>query len=208
MARILIVEDEEDLSGLLDYNLRSLGHETEVARTGAAAVSRVRANPPDLVLLDLMLPDIAGTDVARMIRSEQPSARIPIIMVTAKGEEGDRVRGLELGADDYVVKPFSVQELLLRVAAVLRRMEPPASGASTAPSGGETQLLSAGNIQLDIERHEVLAFGQPVVLTALEFRLLKTFLERPGRVQTRETLLSDVWGIDAEITTRTVDTHI
>jgi two-component system phosphate regulon response regulator PhoB len=121
-------------------------------------------------------------------------------MVTARGEEVDRVKGLELGADDYVVKPFSVKELLLRVKAVLRRQ-------SETPKEAARQLIK-GEIALDVERHEVKVSGKPVVLTALEFRLLKTFLERPGRVQTRETLLSDVWGIDAEITTRTVDTHI
>jgi two-component system phosphate regulon response regulator PhoB len=121
-------------------------------------------------------------------------------MVTARGEESDRVKGLELGADDYVTKPFSVKELLLRIKAVLRRQgEAPAT---------DRRVLSAGDIVLDTERHEVRARGEAVVLTALEFRLLKTFLERPGRVQTRETLLSDVWGIDADITTRTVDTHI
>ncbi len=197
MARILVVEDEEDLASLLAYNLQAAGHQPEIAKTGAAALARFRADEKfELVLLDLMLPDISGTEVARMIREAPAQSRTPIIMVTAKGQEADRVRGLELGADDYVVKPFSVQELLLRVKAVLRRAEP-------------TELaLAAGQIRLDRSRHEVSASGKPVVLTALEFRLLRTFLERPGRVQTRETLLLDVWGIEAEITTRTVDTHI
>ncbi len=199
MARILVIEDEPDLGGLLEYNLKADGHEAEVVRSGAAGVARVKAFKPDLVLLDLMLPDIAGSEVARLIR-EGESRRLPIIMVTARGEEGDRVKGLELGADDYVTKPFSVKELLLRIRAVLRRHE-----AGPAPAG---PLASAGDIVLDSARHEVRVRGAPVVLTALEFRLLKTFLERPGRVQTRETLLSDVWGIDADITTRTVDTHI
>ncbi|MGV3621565.1 MAG: winged helix-turn-helix domain-containing protein [Archangium sp.] len=199
MSRILVIEDEQDLGSLVEYNLRADGHEAEVVRTGAAGVSRAKAWKPDLILLDLMLPDIAGSGVARLVR-ENETHRTPIIMVTARGEEGDRVKGLELGADDYVVKPFSVKELLLRVKAVLRRNgdEPKSEGA----------LLTKGDIQLDSERHEVRVSGKPVVLTALEFRLLKTFLERPGRVQTRETLLSDVWGIDADITTRTVDTHI
>jgi two-component system phosphate regulon response regulator PhoB len=199
MARILVIEDEQDLGSLLEYNLKSDGHEVEVVRTGAAGVARVKIFKPDLVLLDLMLPDIAGSEVARLLR-EGESRRVPIIMVTARGEESDRVKGLELGADDYVTKPFSVKELLLRIKAVLRRQgEPPSSGA---------RVLTAGEIVLDTERHEVKARGEPVLLTALEFRLLKTFLERPGRVQTREMLLSDVWGIDADITTRTVDTHI
>ena len=199
MSRILVIEDEQDLGTLLEYNLRADGHEAEVVRTGAAGVSKARTWKPELILLDLMLPDIAGAEVARLIREGEPR-RTPIIMVTARGEESDRVKGLELGADDYVVKPFSVKELLLRVKAVLRRQ-------SDEPKG-EQKKLSKGTIQLDVERHEVRVSDQPVVLTALEFRLLKTFLERPGRVQTRETLLSDVWGIDADITTRTVDTHI
>lgn len=201
MSRILVIEDEQDLGSLLEYNLRADGHEAEVVRTGAAGVSRAKTWKPDLVLLDLMLPDIAGSEVARLIRDGE-SRRIPIIMVTARGEEADRVKGLELGADDYVVKPFSVKELLLRVKAVLRRQS-----ETAGPKEGARQLAK-GDIALDVERHEVKVSGKPVVLTALEFRLLKTFLERPGRVQTRETLLSDVWGIDAEITTRTVDTHI
>jgi two-component system, OmpR family, phosphate regulon response regulator PhoB len=200
MPRILIIEDEQDLASLLEYNLKNEGFEVDVARTGAAGVTRARVFKPDLILLDLMLPDIAGTEVARLIR-EGETRRVSIIMVTARGEESDRVKGLELGADDYVVKPFSVKELLLRIRNVLRRE----TSEFKAPTVG---LLHAADIALDAERHEVTVHGRPVVLTALEFRLLKTFLERPGRVQTRETLLSDVWGIDAEITTRTVDTHI
>lgn len=201
MSRILIVEDEQDLASLLEYNLKQEGFETDVARTGAAGVSRAKSFKPDLILLDLMLPDIGGTEVARLVR-EADGKRVPIIMVTARGEESDRVKGLELGADDYVVKPFSVKELMLRIKNVLRR-----DGNEPKPSSTNGKL-TAPNIVLDIDRHEVTVKGKPVVLTALEFRLLKTFLERPGRVQTRETLLSDVWGIDAEITTRTVDTHI
>ena len=201
MPRILIVEDEQDLASLLEYNLKQEGFETDVARTGAAGVSRAKSFKPDLILLDLMLPDIGGTEVARLVR-EGDGKRVPIIMVTARGEESDRVKGLELGADDYVVKPFSVKELMLRIKNVLRR-----DGNEPKPVSANGKL-TAPDIVLDIDRHEVTVKGKPVVLTALEFRLLKTFLERPGRVQTRETLLSDVWGIDAEITTRTVDTHI
>lgn len=198
MARILIVEDEQDLGLLLEYNLRVDGHEPEVVRTGAAAVSRYRAHRPELVLLDLMLPDISGSEVARLMR-EGDAHPVPVIIVTARGEESDRIKGLELGAEDYIVKPFSVKELLLRVKNVLRRSSEPVSAANA---------LARGEISLDVARHEVRVSGDSVSLTALEFRLLKTFLERPGRVQTRETLLSDVWGIDADITTRTVDTHI
>ncbi|MBL8958039.1 MAG: response regulator transcription factor [Myxococcaceae bacterium] len=212
MARILVIEDEQDLADLLEYNLKGDGHAPEVARTGAAGVSRVKAmlqegklneaKRPELVLLDLMLPDISGSEVCRMIRELPDGKRLPIIMVTARGEETDRVRGLELGADDYVVKPFSVKELLLRVKAVLRR------GTEADDAKPAEGVRTAGDIRLDPVRHEVTVKGTTVALTALEFRLLKTFLERPGRVQTRETLLSDVWGIEADITTRTVDTHV
>jgi two-component system phosphate regulon response regulator PhoB len=203
VARILVIEDEQDLAELLEYNLKAEGHQPEVARTGAAGVARVKASKPELVLLDLMLPDVSGSEVCRMIRELPDGKRLPIIMVTARGEETDRVRGLELGADDYVVKPFSVKELLLRVKAVLRRGE--GDGAAAKADDG---VRTAGDIRLDPARHEVTVKGAAVALTALEFRLLKTFLERPGRVQTRETLLSDVWGIEADITTRTVDTHV
>jgi len=199
MARILIVEDEQDLGGLLLYNLKQASHEAEVARTGASAIAQLGTFKPNLVLLDLMLPDISGLEVIRAIRSSPQQRRTAVIMVTAKGAESDRVQGFELGADDYVVKPFSVRELLLRVEAVLRRM---VEDAST------DVILSGGGIRVDPSRHEVTADGASIVLTPLEFRLLRTLLERPGRIQTRETLLSDVWGIDAEIETRTVDTHI
>ncbi len=199
MARILVVEDEQDLASLVEYNLRSDGHQVDVAQSGASGVSKFKATRPDLVLLDLMLPDISGTEVARLIRGAD-GKRTPIIMVTARGEEADRVKGLEMGADDYVVKPFSVKELLLRVKNVLRRQE----DAPAKPAA----VLKAPGIVLDTDRHEVRVDDKPVVLTHMEFKLLRTFLERPGRVQTRETLLSDVWGIEADITTRTVDTHI
>ena len=197
MARILVVEDEQDLADLLAYNLGAEGHQVTVVHSGASALARAREAAPELVMLDLMLPDISGADVARLLREAPSTRRTPIIIVTARGEEADRVRGLELGADDYVVKPFSVKELLLRVKAVLRRHD------EHVP-----HVLQTGEIVLDDERHEVRVKGAAITLTALEFRLLRTFLERPGRVQTRETLLSDVWGIDADVTTRTVDTHI
>ena len=199
MSRILIVEDEQDLANLLTYNLSAAGFETETSHSGAAALSRAKVFKPDLVLLDLMLPDLPGTEVLRLIKEDPSLRRTAVVMVTAKGQESDRVQGLEAGADDYVVKPFSVRELALRVKAVLRRMARDSEG---------TGVLAAGNIRLDPARHEVTVGGSEVALTALEFRLLKTLLERPGRVQTREVLLSDVWGIEAEITTRTVDTHI
>ena len=199
MARILIIEDEQDLAGLVEYNLRAAGFETETANTGAGGLAKARARMPDLVLLDLMLPDVAGSEVLRMLKSDTELRKVPVVIVSAKGQESDRIQGLELGADDYVVKPFSVRELMLRVKAVLRRAD--------ADEGPAAQLTS-GDIQLDTARHQVRVQGQEVVLTALEFRLLRTLMERGERVQTREVLLSDVWGIQAEIHTRTVDTHI
>jgi two-component system, OmpR family, phosphate regulon response regulator PhoB len=199
MACILIVEDEQDLATLLVYNLKQEGFEPEVASTGASAMAKARSQRPDLVLLDLMLPDISGTEVIRLLKAEPSLSTVPVFIVSAKGQETDRILGLELGADDYMVKPFSVRELVLRVRAILRR------------ASGETEpgpMLTAGSIRLDVSRHEVKVNAQVIDLTALEFRLLKTLLERPGRVQTREVLLADVWGIEADVVTRTVDTHI
>lgn len=199
MARILVIEDEQDLAGLVEYNLRAAGFETDTANTGASGLAKARANPPDLVLLDLMLPDIAGGEVLRMLKSDPELRKTAVVIVSAKGQESDRIQGLEAGADDYVVKPFSVRELMLRVKAVLRRAD---------AEEGPPSVLVAGDIQLDTARHQVRIKGQEVTLTALEFRLLRTLMERGDRVQTREVLLSDVWGIQAEIHTRTVDTHI
>jgi len=199
MARILVVEDEKDLAELMVYNLREAGHQTEISSTGAGALAKASTFKPDVVLLDLMLPDISGLEVIRILRSSPQQNRTAVMMVTAKGAESDRVQGFELGADDYVVKPFSVREVLLRVEAILRRL-------LESPKGDLP--LAAGEIRVDPGRHEVTVKGAPVFLTPLEFRLLTILLERPGRIQTREALLSDVWGIQAEIETRTVDTHI
>jgi two-component system phosphate regulon response regulator PhoB len=199
MAHILIIEDEQDLAGLVEYNLRAAGFETETSGTGAGGLAKARARVPDLVLLDLMLPDVAGSEVLQMLKSGPDLRKVPVVIVSAKGQEADRIQGLELGADDYVVKPFSVRELMLRVKAVLRRSD---------GDEGPASQLTAGDIQLDTARHQVRVKGEDVTLTALEFRLLRTLMERSGRVQTREVLLSDVWGIQAEIHTRTVDTHI
>jgi len=198
-VRVLVVEDEQDLAELLSYNLKADGFEVETVGTGSSAISRARTFRPDVVLLDVMLPDVSGTEVLRMLKADPDHRRTSVLLVTAKGQEADRVAGLELGADDYVVKPFSVRELVLRVRAVQRR------GANESTS---EKVLTHGPVRLDPSRHEVTVAGQEILLTALEFRLLKTLLERPGRVQSREVLLSDVWGIQAEITTRTVDTHI
>lgn len=199
---ILIVEDEQDLVRTLEYNLRREGYQTRAALTGAAALEMARAQPyPDLVLLDLMLPDISGNDVCRQLKAEDATRDIPVIMVTAKGEEIDRVVGFEVGADDYVVKPFSVRELLLRVRAVLRRASP-----SEPPADKDETLF--GLLRIDRAGHRCWVGDTEIIPTALEFKLLTTLHDRRGRVQTRDMLLADVWGIEAEVTTRTVDTHV
>ena len=196
---ILIVDDERDLLSLLDFNLRQGGFETLLAASGLEALQHLRRRVPDLVLLDLMLPDVAGTEVCRMLKSDPRTKHVPVVMLTAKGEEVDKVVGFELGADDYVTKPFSVRELVLRVRAVLRR----AGGVS-----GERAPDAVGPIRVDVDAHRAYVQGEEVVLTPLEFRLLVTFMERVGRVQSREQLLSDVWEMSSEIETRTVDTHV
>src|SRR5690242_3799443 len=201
MARILVVEDEKDLQDVLAYNLRQAGHDPVVVSVGHDALERIRQEPPDLVLLDLMLPDMSGTDVCRTLKSDPATRHIPVIMLTAKGEEIDRVVGFELGADDYVVKPFSVRELLLRISAVLRR------GAVEAAEESEGRV-QFGCLTFDRAAHRAWVDGQEVELTALEFKLLVTLYDRRDRVQSRATLLDDVWGITADITTRTVDTHV
>lgn len=204
-ARILIVDDEKDLASTLAYNLEREGFVTATAHTGRAALDTAADGdaPVDLVILDLMLPDVSGFEVCRRFRQMEKMKSVPVIMLTAKGEEIDRVVGFEVGADDYVVKPFSVRELLLRVKAILRRRS---QGDGEAPASGE--LIEFGKLKVDEAGHRVWVDGEEVRLTALEFRLLTTFLARRGRVQTREVLLSDVWGIEAEVTTRTVDTHV
>lgn len=197
---ILIVEDEADLVANLEYNLQREGYQTRKALTGSAALAAIAEEPvPDLVILDLMLPDLSGIELCRNFRADDRTKRVPILMLTAKGEEVDRVVGFEVGADDYVVKPFSVRELMLRVRAILRRSEP------EPPESSET---SFGKLRVDVAGHRVWVESDEVSLTALEFRLLTTLLDRRGRVQSRTVLLSDVWGIDADVTTRTVDTHV
>jgi two-component system phosphate regulon response regulator PhoB len=197
---ILIVDDEQDLVTTLEYNLQREGFRTFAALTGKEALERAAQDPvPDLILLDLMLPDLAGTEVCREIRRMERVRNVPIIMLTAKGDEIDRVVGFEVGADDYVVKPFSVRELLLRMRAILRRAR---------PEEPQSRELVFGLLRVDREGYRVWVDDKELQLTALEFQLLKTLLERKGRVQTRDGLLSDVWGIEARINTRTVDTHV
>ncbi len=198
MARILVIEDEEDLREVLDYNLRQEGHEGRRAAGGRSGLEAARRWRPDLVLLDLMLPDLSGTEVLKALRRD--GTQVPVIMVTARGEEVDRVVGFELGADDYVVKPFSVRELLLRVQAVLRR------GREDATA--ENPPIVFGCLRVDRDAHRVTVEGREVELTALEFKLLTTLYDRRNRVQSRSRLLDEVWGIQADVTTRTVDTHV
>jgi two-component system phosphate regulon response regulator PhoB len=201
-ATILIVEDERDLVDILDFNLRHEGFATRRALTGSEALTQAFKDPvPDLVLLDLMLPDIAGTEVCRRLRADDRTKGVPVLMLTAKDDEVDRIVGFEVGADDYVTKPFSVRELMLRIRAILRR-------SVTAPEAGEGDELVADRLRINPAGHRVWVDEQEVVLTALEFRLLSTLLKRAGRVQSRDTLLTDVWGMQTGVTTRTVDTHV
>ena len=199
VALVLIVDDERDLVSLLDFNLREAGFETATAATGEQALAQVRRRVPDLVLLDLMLPDLSGTEVCRQLKGDPRTRDVPVVMLTAKGEELDRVVGFELGADDYVVKPFSMRELILRTKAVLRR---------ATRAGPERPPESVGPIRVDVEAHRCHVAGQEVALTPLEFKLLTTLMARLGRVQSREQLLEDVWEMSSELETRTVDTHV
>jgi two-component system phosphate regulon response regulator PhoB len=202
MASILAIEDEKDLLQILDYNLREAGYSVLLASTGQAGADLARAQKPDLILLDIMLPDRSGLDVCRALKADAATSAIPVIMVTAKGEEIDRVVGFELGADDYVVKPFSVRELLLRVQVVLRR------GQGGAPQVDDRQLIQFGVLRIDRAAHRVWVGADEVPLTPLEFKLLVTLYERRNRVQSRATLLDDVWGASQENVTRTIDTHV
>jgi two-component system phosphate regulon response regulator PhoB len=196
---ILIVDDEQDVLDLLAYNLQKAGFKTVPARDGAAALQKARDLLPSLILLDLMLPQMDGTEVCKQLKANPKTAHIPIIMLTAKAEEVDRVLGLELGADDYVVKPFSPREVLLRIKTALRRTK-----GETPPA----EILKAGDLLVDKAKHAVSIKGKPVELTVLEFNLLATLMERRGRVQSRDRLLTDVWGYEGDIDTRTVDTHM
>ncbi|MEW5895605.1 MAG: response regulator transcription factor [Candidatus Omnitrophota bacterium] len=196
---ILIVEDDKHISKLIRYNLEREGFSCVTVITGEEALSVVDREPVDLILLDIMLPTIDGFETCKRIRQQKNTAHIPVIILTARGEEIDRIIGFELGADDYMVKPFSPRELILRVKAILRR------GRAAEP---ERDILTAGRIIIDISRHSVRIDDVKVELSPMEFELLKTLMKRKGRVQSREVLLDDVWGLSSEVTTRTVDTHI
>lgn len=197
--RILVVEDDKNISKLLKYNLEKDGYDCSIAISGEEALDKLKKRPVDLIILDIMLPEMDGFEVTRVIKQDERLRTIPIIMLTAKGEEVDRIVGFELGADDYVVKPFSPRELLLRVKSVLKRGK---------PEEMKKDILSVGDLVVDIPRHKIMIKNKEIMLTPIEFKLLTILLERRGRVQSRETLLNDVWGIDTLIETRTIDTHI
>jgi two-component system phosphate regulon response regulator PhoB len=197
MARVILIEDEADLREVLLYNLTQAGHRVQVAGTAEAGLRLARETLPDIVLLDLMLPDRPGTTVCTALKRESRTQDIPIIMVTAKGEEVDRIVGLELGADDYLVKPFSIRELVLRMNAVLRRGE-----------AKEPPLIEVSELRIDRDAHRVHVDGTEIVMTPLEFKLLLTLVVRRERVQTRSTLLGDVWELNPGVSSRTVDTHV
>jgi two-component system, OmpR family, phosphate regulon response regulator PhoB len=196
--RILIVEDEEALTLLLRYNLEAAGYDVETVARGDDADVRFKERPPDLVILDWMLPGLSGIELCRRLRARPDTRQLPIIMLTARGEESERVRGLSTGADDYIVKPFSVPELLARVSALLRRSSPERIA----------DVLSFGDLELDREKKRVSRKGHAIDLGPTEFRLLEFLMERPGRVFSREQLLDGVWGRDVYIDERTVDVHV
>jgi two-component system phosphate regulon response regulator PhoB len=197
--RILVVDDEPDAVELVEFNLRAAGYDTTSAADGAEALHKARAVLPDLILLDVMLPEIDGLEVCKLLRRDPTTAAIPILMLTAKAAELDRVLGLELGANDYLTKPFSPRELVLRIKNLLQRRSAEATVADH---------YRVGELAIDISRHQVTVKGKAVELTATEFKLLTVLAQRRGRVQSREQLLRDVWEYDHLIDTRTVDTHM
>ncbi|MFT3783452.1 MAG: response regulator transcription factor [Nibricoccus sp.] len=198
--KILIVDDEVDVTDLVVYHLRAKGFQVEALNDPTASIGVARTFMPDLVVLDVMMPDLNGIQICRMLRADPKLNKVPVIFLTAKAEEADRVQGLETGADDYVCKPFSTKELVLRIQTILRR-----TGNGKPP---EPKQLQVGQIAIDIDRHVATVSGEPVDLTATEFKLLRLLMERRGRVQTREHLLINVWNYETEIETRTVDTHV
>ena len=197
--RILIVEDEADVAELVAHHLGKAGFSVEATEDGLSALEMIRSNPPSLVVLDLMLPKMSGLDLCRAIKADVRTREVVVLILSARTDEIDRVIGFELGADDYVIKPFSPRELVLRIQAIFRRR-----GAR----GDEAERIKIGELTLDCSRHEVKAANRVVECTATEFKLLRILMERHGRVQGRDRLLSDVWGYDSVIDTRTVDTHM
>ncbi len=199
MKTILIIEDEQDLAELIAFNLHREGYLPLTASNGTTGLEVARRELPQLILLDLMLPGLMGTEICRLLKKDEKTAAIPIMMLTARGEEIDRVVGFEVGAEDYIVKPFSIRELLLRIKAILRR-------TVQAPTNG--LKMTIGLITIDTERHMVEVGGEELVLTTTEFKLLLNLAQRRGRVQSRDMLLQDVWGYNYVGDTRTVDTHV
>ncbi|ACM20355.1 winged helix-turn-helix phosphate transcriptional response regulator [Geotalea daltonii FRC-32] len=199
MHTILVIEDERDLAELIAFNLEKEGHRPLIALDGLVGLEAARKNPPDLILLDLMLPGMAGTEICKILKGNGKTASIPVIMLTAKGEEIDRVVGFEVGADDYIVKPFSTRELMLRVKALLRR---------TLPEQPRKKVFSVGPVSIDTERHLVTVADKEILLTTIEYKLLLDLAERAGRVQSRDILLQNVWGYNYVGDSRTVDTHV
>jgi two-component system phosphate regulon response regulator PhoB len=199
-SKVLVIDDEPDVTELVAYHLKAKGCVVEIVNDPLRSIGIARSFLPDLVILDVMMPGLSGLQVCRMLRSDPKLKKVPIIFLTAKVEEGDRIQGFEAGGDDYICKPFSIKELMLRVQSVLRR------AAEVAPA--EAGRLDVGLIVLDVDRHAVTVNGVPIELTATEFRLLQVLMERRGRIQTREHLLVHVWNYATEIETRTVDTHI
>jgi DNA-binding response OmpR family regulator len=207
VARVLVVEDDPDIAQLVAHYLEKAGFLAEITASGRDALTSVAARPPDIVVLDLMLPQVDGLEICRTIRGNDATAGVPIIMLTARAEESDRIVGLEIGADDYLSKPFSPGELVARVRALLRRAAR-AAPAPAAAASAASQTLAYGPIVVDAERHTVTTHGTPVTLTAKEFVLLDYFLQHRGRVLSRDVLLTDVWGYRYTGGTRTVDVHI
>jgi DNA-binding response OmpR family regulator len=197
MERVLIVDDDPDIQRLVSYNLSQAGFQVSTASSGRTALETIQKQPPDLIILDVMMPDIDGMEVCRTLRQRENSRRIPIIMLTARGEEVDRVVGFELGADDYVMKPFSPRELVLRVRSIFRRVR-----------DDRTDALRLGKIRIVPQRRQVVVGGELVVLTAKEFDLLHELMRAGGNVLTREFLMDKVWGYHGDATSRTLDTHV
>ncbi|HUS64340.1 MAG TPA: response regulator [Kofleriaceae bacterium] len=210
--RVLIVDDEADVARLLAFNLGEAGFETEMARTGEGAMQTAATFRPHVVVLDLMLPDLSGFEVCRRLRADAALGETGVLMLTARGDEYDRIVGLEVGADDYVVKPFSVREVVLRVQALAKRAggdhTPPPEPVAAPPAGAVPNVLRARDLELDLRSHEVRLAGQLLSLRPLEFKLLATLMTEPGRVFSRAELLAEVWGIREAASTRTVDVHV
>ena len=200
-AKILIVEDERDIVDLLRYNLEEAGFETDYVRNGADALHHAVEKSPNLILLDLMLPEVDGLIVCRLLKNDPRTKNIPVVMVTAKAEERDRIAGLELGVDDYITKPFSPKEVVLRVSAVLRRIQ-------VGKQSEDTQQIQRHGLTIDLDKHQVLTESGPIDLTATEFKLITLFARQPGRVFTRDILMDVIWGQEYYGIDRTVDTHV